>query len=83
MLLSKGTKEKNKIKEIKRPYYELGDINREIKTGTFINTGIWANGRLAYSRLDNNGNIIEEDEGMFVQVHEIIKGQNKLCMIRL
>lgn len=71
------------MKTITRNYYELSDTNKEIKTGNFVNTGIWADGHLAYSRLDNDGNIIEEDEGMFLQVRENINGQSKLCMVRL
>lgn len=45
----------------------------------FINTGIWADGHLAYSRLDDQGNVIEEDEGMFVQ----IRFAGKLIMERI
>ena len=71
------------MKIITRFYYEMGDITKEIKIGKFVNTGIWTDGHLAYSRLDNNGNIIEEDDGMFAQVREIINGQNKLCMVRI
>ena len=71
------------MKTITRHYYEAGDVNKEIKIGKFVNTGLWADGHLAYSRLDNDGNIIEEDDGMFAQVRENINGQNKLCMVRI
>lgn len=55
------------MKQIKRRYYESMNA-MTMKTGTFVCTGQWADGHLAYSRLDDNGEIIEEDEGMFVQL---------------
>lgn len=64
------------MKEIKRTY-EIG--NERFEDGLFIATGIWADGHLAYSRLDENHNIIEEDEGMFAQVRE----NGKLLMVRI
>ena len=54
-------------KTIKRRYYEsFSDLTA--KTGNFINTGIWADGHLAYSRVDDNGNIIPEEEGVYLQM---------------
>lgn len=54
-------------KIITRNYYEtMGALT--MKRGRFINTGIWADGHLAYSRIDDNDNIIEDEEGMYVQL---------------
>ena len=55
------------MKQIKRKYYDSMS-SYELKTGTFVCTGQWADGHYAYSRLDDNGEIIEEDDGMFVQL---------------
>lgn len=54
-------------KIITRNYYEcMGALT--MKTGRFICTGEWADGHLAYSRVDENDNIIEEEEGCYVQL---------------
>lgn len=55
------------MKQIKRRYYESMS-SYELKTGTFICEGQWADGHLAYSLLDENGNPIEEERGMYVQL---------------
>lgn len=48
----------------KRLYVEkYGEINM----GRFIVTGEWANGLKAYSRIDEDGNIIPEEEGAYYQ----------------
>ena len=54
-------------KIINRKYYEhMGAL--VTKDGHFICTGIWADGHLAYSRVDDKGNIIEDEEGVYVQL---------------
>ena len=64
------------MKIITRPYIYVHD---PIKVGKFICEGQWADGHLAYSLLDANEEIIEEDRGMFVQ----IRYNGKLTMIRI
>ena len=56
---------KNKI--IKRRYY---DFNlKKVDWGYFINTGIFANGHLAYSRVTENGESIDfDEEGAYYQI---------------
>lgn len=54
-------------KIITRKYYEFLGA-RSFKTGRFICRGQWADGHLAYSRLDDQGNEIEGEEGMYVQL---------------
>lgn len=54
-------------KIIERPYFESMD-SMESKKGRFIARGQWADGHLAYSRLDENGNDIEGEEGAYVQL---------------
>lgn len=53
-------------KIIKRDYYE--DNSNIVKTGLFVARGQWADGHLAYSRLDNNGNEIEDEQCAYVQL---------------
>lgn len=54
-------------KIITRKYYEsMSDTN--FKIGRFIARGQWADGHLAYSRLDENNNPIEDDECSYVQL---------------
>lgn len=54
-------------KVITRKYYEtMSDLT--MKSGKFICTGQWADGHLAYSRVDDNGNIIEDEEGRYLQM---------------
>lgn len=65
------------MKTIKRNYYEEPNAT-ELKNGTFICIGQWANGNLAYSRLDDNGDVIEEEDGMYYQIRE----NGKLVMVR-
>ena len=62
-------------KTIRRDYLQDGEIN----TANFICEGEWADGHLAYSRLDDNGEIIEDDRGMYAQVREY----GHLLMIRI
>lgn len=58
----------NKI--ITRKYYEtMTDGSGNI--GKFIATGIWSDGHLAYSRVDENGNIIDGEEGHYVQLRSV------------
>lgn len=63
------------MKEITRNYLQDGEVN----TAKFICEGQWADGHLAYSRLDNNGEIIEEDRGMYAQIRE----NGQLLMVRI
>lgn len=53
-------------KIITRNYYETWDS--EMKTGRFIARGQWADGHLAYSRLDENDNPIDDEECCYVQL---------------
>lgn len=61
----------NKI--ITRKYYETMNDGFQ-KTGRFIATGIWADGHLAYSRVDDNDNIIEDEEGRYLQMRSFNGG---------
>lgn len=63
------------MKEITRNYLQDGIIN----TAKFICEGQWADGHLAYSRLDEHGEIIEEDRCMYAQ----IRTNGQLLMIRI
>lgn len=49
-------------KMIRRPY--------EGGVGNFKATGEWADGHLAYSRYDDNGNVIEDEQGAYAQVRD-------------
>ena len=55
------------MKTITRKYYETMSA-LTMKTGKFICIGQWADGHLAYSRVDDNGNVIEEEDGRYVQL---------------
>lgn len=55
-------------KIITRKYYESYNKDEVLKIGKFIARGQWADGHLAYSRLDENNNPIEEDECSYVQL---------------
>ena len=63
-------------KIIKRKY--LDDRNT-LKEGLFIAEGLWGDNHLAYSRLDENGNTIENEVCVYVQIRE----NNSLLMIRI
>ena len=54
-------------KVIKRKYRSSMDA-LTFKVGNFIARGEWADGHLAYSRLDDNGNVIEDEECVYVQL---------------
>ena len=54
-------------KVIERNYYESMDA-LELKKGRFIAHGQWADGHLAYSRLDENDEVIEDEECVYVQL---------------
>lgn len=64
-------------KTITRNYYENPSCEKLIENGKFICVGQWANGYFAYSRIDENGNEIEEESGMYYQIRE----NGKLVMI--
>lgn len=61
----------NTYKPIKRKYYETQSPFEKHKIGTFIARGQWADGHLAYSLLDDDGN--EIDECSYVQLRGSIK----------
>ena len=65
------------MKILKRNYIDVNDF--EIKVGNFINSGVWADGHLAYSRLDENNEIIPDEEGAYYQT----RFGGKLCMERV
>ena len=53
------------MKVYKRQYY---DYNQEKWfNGRFICVGQWADGHLAYSRIDANNEEIEDEEGVYFQ----------------
>ena len=54
-------------------------LNENKGVGNFIAVGQWADGRLAYSLCDENGNEDPKHESCFVQVRH----NGKLVMIRL
>ncbi len=65
-------------KIIKRRYYETwNDLNPKI--GKFVARGQWADGHLAYSLLDDNGNEVEGEECAYVQ----LRGEYGLFMQRI
>lgn len=63
-------------KIIKRKYL---DNRNTLKEGLFIAEGMWSNNHLAYSRLDENGHTIENEECVYIQIRE----NNSLLMIRI
>ena len=66
-------KELENMKIITRKYYETMN-SLEQKTGKFICMGQWADGHLAYSRVDDNGNVIDEEDGRYVQLRSFNGG---------
>ena len=64
-------------KPIKRSYYDIE--SKEWKIGTFIARGQWADGHLAYSLLDENGEPIEDEECSYVQIRDF----HSLIMVRI
>lgn len=66
-------------KPIKRNWIYDSDRN-EVKQGEsmFIATGQWADGRIAYSLLDEHGQVIPEHDSAFYQ----IRYDGKLLMVR-
>jgi len=63
-------------KTIKRKYVIC---NEYYEVAPFVATGVWADGHIAYSRLDDKGNIIPEEEGIYYQ----IRSPKGLIMVRL
>ena len=88
MISSKDRKEQIKMSQlkekkiIKRRYVVSGVTSKE---GYFINTGIWADGHLAYSRCTKEGKIIEE--GAYLQIRGVIGNginyRNRLFMLHV
>lgn len=74
----------NTYKIITRIYYtgENG-IFEKGKIGRFIARGQWADGHLAYSRLDDEGNEIEGEECAYYQRRGVIKHKPCLYMERI
>ena len=68
-------------KRIIRPYFETMDANEPVKVGSFIARGMWANGHLAYTLLDEDGNDV--DDCSYVQVRGYVNGKNCLYMQRI
>ena len=69
-------------KPIKRRYFETHSMLEESKEGTFIAQGQWADGHLAYSRIDENGNPYPDEDCAYVQIrgtlmkdHQVIARQ--------
>lgn len=68
------------MKPIKRQWTYDSDITNTIHDeALFIVTGQWHDGHLAYSMLDENGEIIPEHEGSFYQV----RYNGRLLMVRI
>lgn len=66
------------MKPIKRQWtYDYSDQIQGV--ALFVATGQWHDGHLAYSMLDENGEIIPEHEGSFFQV----RYNGKLLMVRI
>lgn len=57
-------------KIIERYYYETMD-ELTPKKGKFVARGQWADGHLAYSLLDENGNEVEGEECAYVQMRGV------------
>lgn len=55
-------------KIITRKYYESYNKDEVLKVGKFIARGQWADGHLAYSRLNQDGTEIEDEECSYVQL---------------
>ena len=53
------------MKSIKRKYYNY-DLHEWVN-GLFVCVGQWGDGHFAYTRLDENGVRIEEEEGAYFQ----------------
>ena len=56
---NKGMLVERKI--LKRKYYPIASEDK-VEEGLFLCIGEWANGHLAYSRVDAKGNVLEEGE---------------------
>lgn len=68
------------MKVIKRQWMYEYDYSDTLQgTETFIATGEAFNGKLFYSMLDVNGEIVPKHESSFIQ----IRHNNKLVMVRL
>lgn len=68
------------FKQIRRTYIDYENGEAVVKeNGLFKAEGEWADGHLAYSRLNEDGTNIEGEEGMYIQ--ERISG--KLIMERV
>lgn len=68
-------------KPIKRRYFDSQSIFCQSKIGTFKAGGQWSDGHLAYSRIDDNGEEIEEC--CYVQLRGKLKqsdGSYKSCL---
>lgn len=65
-------------KPITRNYYD-SPSQLTPKKGRFIARGLWADGHLAYSLLDENDNPIEDEDCMYVQ----LRGRHGLFMERI
>ena len=68
-------------KIIKRRYFETHSIFEQSKVGLFIARGQWADNHLAYSRVDENGDTI--DECSYVQIRGHLKSGERLYMQRV
>lgn len=68
------------MKIIKRRYFEDNGIYCKSKIGYFINTGIWADGHLAYSRCTENGEILEDGEYYQLKGTLITDSQRIKCL---
>ena len=68
------------MKAIKRNWMYDHDYTDTLQgEAMFIATGQWADGRLAYSMLDDNNNVMPEHDSSFVQ----IRHDGKLVMVRV
>ena len=60
-------------RKIKIRTYQNGCGNPFEENGKFVEDGMWADGHIAYSRLNDNDQVIEEEQGCYAQMR--IDGQ--------
>lgn len=64
-------------KIIERYYFDIDEF--KWKKGNFVARGQWADGHLAYSLLDENGNEVEGEQCAYVQIRQ----EKMLVMTRI
>ena len=72
---------KQKLKIIRRKYFNY--LTDEWEDGCFLCVGQWADGHLAYTRIDRHGTRIAEEEGAYFQCRGVFDGKKCLYMERV